>query len=84
MSTPAQSVPPADPNVVNVEVNGVPIKARKGQMIIEVTDQHDVYVPRFCYHPKLSDRGQLPHVPRRGGEGAEAVAGLRHARSPRA
>jgi NADH-quinone oxidoreductase subunit G len=66
MSTPAQNAPPpaagtpaagaapADPNVVNVEVNGVPVKARKGQMIIEVTDQHDVYVPRFCYHPKLT------------------------------
>jgi NADH-quinone oxidoreductase subunit G len=39
---------------VNIEVNGVPVQARRGQMIIEVTDAHDVYVPRFCYHPKLS------------------------------
>jgi NADH-quinone oxidoreductase subunit G len=39
---------------VNIEVNGVPMQARRGQMIIEVTDAHDVYVPRFCYHPKLS------------------------------
>ena len=59
MSTPAPSAPPpvappADPNVVNVEVNGVPLKARKGQMIIEVTDQAEIYVPRFCYHPKLT------------------------------
>jgi NADH-quinone oxidoreductase subunit G len=57
MSTPAPTAtaaPPADPNVVNVEVNGVPLKARKGQMIIEVTDQADIYVPRFCYHPKLT------------------------------
>jgi NADH-quinone oxidoreductase subunit G len=55
MSTPAPTAPPpADPNVVNVEVNGVPIKARKGQMIIEVTDGADIYVPRFCYHPKLT------------------------------
>ena len=59
MSTPAPTAPPpaappADPNVVNVEVNGVPLKARKGQMIIEVTDLADIYVPRFCYHPKLS------------------------------
>jgi len=51
---PAPVTPPADPNVVNVEVNGVPMQARKGQMIIEVTDRHDVYVPRFCYHPKLT------------------------------
>ena len=48
-------------------------------MIIQVTDAHGVYVPRFCYHDKLSDRGQLPHVPGRGREGAEAAAGLRHA-----
>ena len=40
--------------IVNIEVNGVPIQARSGQMLIEVTDAHDVYVPRFCYHPKLS------------------------------
>ncbi len=38
---------------VNIEVNGVPMKARKGQMVIQVTDANDVYVPRFCYHEKL-------------------------------
>jgi NADH-quinone oxidoreductase subunit G len=48
------ATPPADPNVVNIEVNGVPLRARKGQMIIEVTDQADIYVPRFCYHRKLT------------------------------
>jgi NADH-quinone oxidoreductase subunit G len=47
MSTP-------DPNVVNLEVNGVPLTARKGQMLIEVTDQAEIYVPRFCYHRKLT------------------------------
>jgi NADH-quinone oxidoreductase subunit G len=41
-------------DLVNLEVDGVPVQARKGQMIIEVTDAHSVYVPRFCYHPKLS------------------------------
>ncbi|HEX3835353.1 MAG TPA: NADH-quinone oxidoreductase subunit NuoG [Steroidobacteraceae bacterium] len=39
---------------VNIEVNGVPMKARKGEMIIRVTDANAVYVPRFCYHDKLS------------------------------
>jgi len=39
---------------VNIEVNGVPMKARKGQMIIQATDAGDVYVPRFCYHEKLT------------------------------
>jgi NADH-quinone oxidoreductase subunit G len=39
---------------VNIEVDGVALKARKGEMIIRVTDAHRVYVPRFCYHDKLS------------------------------
>src|SRR6185369_11008913 len=46
-ATPQATAPPADPNVVNIEVNGVPLKARKGQMLIEVTDRADIYVPRF-------------------------------------
>ncbi len=41
-------------NLINIEVNGVPLKARKGQMIMQVTDAADVYIPRFCYHSKLS------------------------------
>jgi NADH-quinone oxidoreductase subunit G len=53
-TSPPATAPPADPNVVNIEVNGVPLKARKGQMLIEVTDRADIYVPRFCYHPKLT------------------------------
>ena len=32
----------------------MPMKARKGQMLIEVTDRAEIYVPRFCYHPKLT------------------------------
>jgi NADH-quinone oxidoreductase subunit G len=39
---------------VNIEIDGVPVKARKGAMIIHATDAHDAYVPRFCYHEKLS------------------------------
>ncbi len=41
-------------DIVNIEVNGKPVEARKGQMIIEVTDGMGTYVPRFCYHEKLS------------------------------
>jgi NADH-quinone oxidoreductase subunit G len=37
-----------------IEVNGIEIEASPGQMIIEVTDAADIYVPRFCYHSKLS------------------------------
>jgi NADH-quinone oxidoreductase subunit G len=41
-------------DLVNIEVDGVPVKARKGAMIIHATDAHGAYVPRFCYHDKLS------------------------------
>jgi NADH-quinone oxidoreductase subunit G len=41
-------------DVVNIEVNGKPLKARKGDMIMQVTDAADVYIPRFCYHAKLT------------------------------
>jgi NADH-quinone oxidoreductase subunit G len=50
MSTP-NPVPPSD--TVTITVDGVPMKARKGEMLIRVTDANDVYVPRFCYHEKL-------------------------------
>ncbi len=41
-------------DLVNIEVNGIPLKARKGEMIMQVTDKVDVYIPRFCYHSKLT------------------------------
>ncbi|MFZ1099765.1 MAG: NADH-quinone oxidoreductase subunit NuoG, partial [Steroidobacteraceae bacterium] len=41
-------------DLVNIEIDGVPLKVRKGEMIIRATDAHGVYVPRFCYHDKLS------------------------------
>ena len=41
-------------DVVNIEVDGKPVEAKKGQMVIEVTDRIGAYIPRFCYHEKLS------------------------------
>ncbi|NGX16410.1 NADH-quinone oxidoreductase subunit NuoG [Wenzhouxiangella sp. XN24] len=43
-----------DKDFVNIEVNGKALQAPRGKMIIEITDAEAVYVPRFCYHPKLS------------------------------
>ncbi|HTT04794.1 MAG TPA: NADH-quinone oxidoreductase subunit NuoG [Steroidobacteraceae bacterium] len=39
--------------LVNIEVNGVAIKARKGEVLIRATDREGIYIPRFCYHDKL-------------------------------
>jgi NADH-quinone oxidoreductase subunit G len=41
-------------DLVNIEVDGVPVRAPKGAMIIHATDAQGAYVPRFCYHDKLS------------------------------
>ena len=40
-------------DMLSVEIDGVEYKARKNAMIIEVTDDNDISVPRFCYHKKL-------------------------------
>ncbi|MEL6870437.1 MAG: NADH-quinone oxidoreductase subunit NuoG [Pseudomonadota bacterium] len=44
----------SDEDLITLEVDGQPVQARKGQMLIEVTDAANAYVPRFCYHEKLS------------------------------
>ena len=41
-------------NFVTVEIDGQEVEARPGQMLIEVTDRIGNYVPRFCYHDKLT------------------------------
>src|SRR3989338_4178860 len=45
--------PPASDSVT-IEVDGRQLQARKGQMLIEVTDASGIAIPRFCYHNKLS------------------------------
>ena len=39
---------------IKITVDGQELSARKGQMLIEVTDAAGIDVPRFCYHKKLS------------------------------
>jgi NADH-quinone oxidoreductase subunit G len=39
---------------IKIEIDGRTISADKGQMLIEVTDKNDIYIPRFCYHKKLT------------------------------
>ena len=41
-------------DILNIEVDGKLLQARRGQMLIEVTDANDIYIPRFCYHKKLT------------------------------
>lgn len=41
-------------DLIQITVDGKTLQARKGQMLIEVTDQAGIDIPRFCYHKKLS------------------------------
>ena len=44
----------SDDNTITLEVDGEEVTVKRGQMLIEVTDKVGAYVPRFCYHEKLS------------------------------
>ncbi|MDO8363155.1 MAG: 2Fe-2S iron-sulfur cluster-binding protein, partial [Actinomycetota bacterium] len=50
--------PPVDPNAVNVTVNGVPHVARKGQLVIDAAAAAGEYIPRFCYHERMTSVGK--------------------------
>ncbi len=40
--------------MVKIEIDGKQIEARDGDMVIEAADAAGIYIPRFCYHKKLS------------------------------
>ena len=44
----------SDDDTIQITVDGKAVSAKKGQMLIEVTDANGIDVPRFCYHKKLS------------------------------
>jgi NADH-quinone oxidoreductase subunit G len=47
----------SQPQKVNVQVNGVWHQFPKGTRLIEACEQAGAYVPRYCYHKKLSSPG---------------------------
>lgn len=40
--------------MATIEIDGKTFEAENGKMIIEVADDAGIYIPRFCYHKKLS------------------------------
>ena len=42
---------------VNVTVNGVDLVANKGELVIAAAERNGVYIPRFCYHPRMESVG---------------------------
>jgi NADH-quinone oxidoreductase subunit G len=47
--------PPAE--AVPIEINGVALEARKGELVIDAAERNGVYIPRFCYHPRMKPVG---------------------------
>ena len=45
------------PPLVNVQIDGVWHQFPKGTRMIEACAQAGAYIPRYCYHPKLSSPG---------------------------
>lgn len=40
--------------MIEIEIDGKKVEAEPGSMIIQVADEAGIYIPRFCYHKKLS------------------------------
>ena len=40
--------------MATIEINGQKIEAEAGSMLIRAADDAGIYIPRFCYHDKLS------------------------------
>ena len=42
---------------IPITVNGTEILARRGELLIDAAERGGVYIPRFCYHPRMSPVG---------------------------
>lgn len=40
--------------MIEIEIDGKPLQVEQGTMVIEAADNAGIYIPRFCYHKKLS------------------------------
>lgn len=56
MSTETVTAPPPV-QMLNVQVDGVWMQFPKGTRLIEACSQANKFIPRYCYHPKLSSPG---------------------------
>jgi NADH-quinone oxidoreductase subunit G len=53
-----QEVPLEDPTLTaTIKVDGKEVPCRPGEVIIQATDRAGIYVPRFCYHPRMKPVG---------------------------
>ena len=67
-----------------IEIDGKPVEVPHGSTVMDAAQQARHLRAAFLLPQEAVDRGQLPHVPGAGGEGAQAAAGLRDAGRPTA
>jgi NADH-quinone oxidoreductase subunit G len=48
---------PTEVQMLNVQIDGVWMQFPKGTRLIEACSQAQKFIPRYCYHPKLSSPG---------------------------
>ena len=41
-------------DTITVTINGKTIETQAGRLLIDVADENDIVIPRFCYHKRLS------------------------------
>ena len=41
-------------DTITITINGRQIETRAGRLLIDVADENDIVIPRFCYHKRLS------------------------------
>jgi NADH-quinone oxidoreductase subunit G len=45
------------PTSVAITVNGAAVEAKPGELVIDACERAGVYIPRFCYHPRMNPVG---------------------------
>jgi NADH-quinone oxidoreductase subunit G len=50
-------LPTAAPGEVTLTIDGRQVKAKTGELVIKVAQDHGTYVPRFCYHERMKPVG---------------------------
>ncbi|MBO0693581.1 MAG: (2Fe-2S)-binding protein, partial [Acidimicrobiaceae bacterium] len=53
----APVIPPPSDETVTLTIDGREVTAPKGTLMITAAEQAGIYIPRFCYHPRMKPVG---------------------------
>ena len=42
---------------MSITVDAAPIEASQGELIIDAAERAGIFIPRFCYHPRMEPVG---------------------------